>query len=66
MFAPRMDLDMHEHPAIKQNIKQLIAFGNHLIPAENGELASGLVGTGRMAEPETIMQHIRNYLLKKD
>lgn len=61
MFAPAMDLDMHEHPAVKQNISKLISFGNHLIPAENGELASGLVGTGRMAEPETIMQYIANY-----
>jgi phosphopantothenoylcysteine decarboxylase / phosphopantothenate---cysteine ligase len=61
LFAPAMDLDMHEHPSVKQNIKQLIAFGNHLIPAESGELASGLNGTGRMAEPETIMQHIANY-----
>jgi phosphopantothenoylcysteine decarboxylase/phosphopantothenate--cysteine ligase len=61
MFAPAMDLDMHEHPSVKQNIKQLIAFGNHIIPAESGELASGLVGTGRMAEPETIMHHIANY-----
>jgi len=61
IFAPAMDLDMHEHPSVKQNIKQLISFGNHLIPAENGELASGLTGTGRMAEPETIMQHIANY-----
>jgi phosphopantothenoylcysteine decarboxylase/phosphopantothenate--cysteine ligase len=61
MFAPAMDLDMHEHPSVKQNIKQLITFGNHLIPAESGELASGLFGTGRMAEPETIMQHISNY-----
>ncbi len=61
MFAPAMDLDMHEHPSVKQNIKQLISYGNHLIPAESGELASGLVGAGRMAEPETIMQHIVNY-----
>lgn len=61
MFAPAMDLDMHEHPAVKQNIKQLIAYGNHIIPAESGELASGLIGTGRMAEPETMMQHIANY-----
>jgi phosphopantothenoylcysteine decarboxylase/phosphopantothenate--cysteine ligase len=60
MFAPAMDLDMHEHPSVKQNIKQLISYGNHLIPAESGELASGLVGAGRMAEPETIMQHIFN------
>jgi phosphopantothenoylcysteine decarboxylase/phosphopantothenate--cysteine ligase len=61
MFAPAMDLDMHEHPSVKQNIQKLVGFGNLLIPAESGELASGLVGTGRMAEPETIMQHIENY-----
>jgi phosphopantothenoylcysteine decarboxylase/phosphopantothenate--cysteine ligase len=61
MFAPAMDLDMHEHPSVKQNIKQLISYGNHVIPAESGELASGLVGAGRMAEPETIMQHMVNY-----
>jgi phosphopantothenoylcysteine decarboxylase/phosphopantothenate--cysteine ligase len=61
MFAPAMDLDMHEHPSVKQNIKQLISYGNHIIPAESGELASGLVGAGRMAEPETIMQHMVNY-----
>lgn len=60
LFAPAMDLDMHKHPAIKQNIKQLTGFGNILIPAENGELASGLSGTGRMAEPETILQQIKN------
>jgi phosphopantothenoylcysteine decarboxylase/phosphopantothenate--cysteine ligase len=61
MFAPAMDLDMHEHPAVKQNIKQLVSYGNYLIPAESGDLASGLVGTGRMAEPETIMQHLANF-----
>jgi phosphopantothenoylcysteine decarboxylase/phosphopantothenate--cysteine ligase len=61
MFAPAMDLDMHEHPSVKQNIQKLVDFGNLLIPAESGELASGLVGTGRMAEPETIIQHIENY-----
>lgn len=65
LFAPAMDLDMHQHPAIKQNIEQLISFGNILIPAENGELASGLVGTGRMAEPETIVKHIASYFNKK-
>lgn len=61
MFAPAMDLDMHEHPAVQLNIEKLVGFGNLLVPAESGELASGLVGTGRMAEPETIMQHIENY-----
>jgi phosphopantothenoylcysteine decarboxylase/phosphopantothenate--cysteine ligase len=65
MFAPAMDLDMYEHQAIKNNIKQLVAHGNHLIPAESGELASGLVGTGRMAEPETIIQHVAAFFNKK-
>jgi phosphopantothenoylcysteine decarboxylase/phosphopantothenate--cysteine ligase len=60
-FAPAMDLDMYQHPAVKKNIAQLVKYGNHIIPAESGELASGLVGTGRMAEPETILQHIVNY-----
>jgi len=63
-FAPAMDLEMYQHPAVKHNISQLLAYGNHLIPAENGELASGLVGTGRMAEPETIVQHLANYFDK--
>jgi len=62
LFAPAMDLDMHQHPAVKQNIEKLLSFGNHQIPAESGELASGLVGTGRMAEPETIMQYVDRLL----
>lgn len=53
-FAPAMDLDMYKHPATRANIKKLQSFGHHLIPAEKGELASGLEGEGRMAEPETI------------
>jgi len=53
-FAPAMDLDMLQHPATKNNIDKLKEFGNHIIDAEFGELASGLVGSGRMAEPEII------------
>lgn len=59
-FAPAMDLDMYQHPTTKQNIDQLVKNGNILIPAENGELASGLVGEGRMAEPENIISFIEN------
>ena len=57
-IAPAMDLDMWKHPATERNIVLLQSYGNHIIPVENGELASGLVGDGRMAEPETILKHI--------
>lgn len=57
-FAPAMDLDMYQHPANKANIERLIGFGNVLIPAESGELASGLVGEGRMAAEENIIAAI--------
>lgn len=55
-FAPAMDLDMWQHPATQHNIQRLISFGNKLIPVAHGELASGLVGDGRMAEPEDIVK----------
>lgn len=55
-FAPAMDLDMWKHPAVQQNIRKLESFGNRLIPVGEGELASGLSGAGRMAEPEEIAQ----------
>ena len=61
-FAPAMDLDMYQHSSTKTNIKKLIANGNILIPAESGELASGLVGEGRMAEPENIISFIENHI----
>jgi phosphopantothenoylcysteine decarboxylase/phosphopantothenate--cysteine ligase len=61
-FAPAMDLDMWKHPATKRNIELLQSYGNHLIPVENGELASGLTGDGRMAEPENIIGHITGSL----
>lgn len=61
-FAPAMDLDMYVHPAVQKNIAALQHFGNHLIDAEIGELASGLNGKGRLAEPETILKHILEHL----
>lgn len=59
-FAPAMDLDMYKHPTTLDNFKKLQAFGNVMIPAESGELASGLTGEGRMAEPENIIQFVEN------
>ena len=60
--APAMDLDMYAHPTVTENLIKLKSFGNHIIPATYGELASGLVGQGRMAEPEDIMLFIENAL----
>jgi phosphopantothenoylcysteine decarboxylase/phosphopantothenate--cysteine ligase len=59
-FAPAMDLDMYQHPSTKITLETLQSFGNLLIPATSGELASGLVGEGRMAEPEDIVSFIEN------
>jgi phosphopantothenoylcysteine decarboxylase/phosphopantothenate--cysteine ligase len=56
--APAMDLDMYKHPATLENIQKLVAHGTYIIPAENGELASGLSGEGRMAEPTNITTFI--------
>lgn len=61
-YAPAMDLDMYQHPAVQHNIKLLQSYGNHLIDAEEGELASGLIGKGRLAEPETILNKIIEHL----
>lgn len=60
-LAPAMDLDMLQHPATQQNFKKLSEFGNHLINPGFGELASGLVGTGRMAEPEEIISYLEKF-----
>lgn len=54
-FAPAMDLDMYKHPSTLSSFDLLQSFGNVMIPAESGELASGLSGEGRMAEPENII-----------
>lgn len=61
-FAPAMDLDMYRHPSTTRNIEKLQSYGNVLIPAESGELASGLVGEGRMAEPENILDFLETHL----
>lgn len=61
-FVPAMDLDMYHHPSTIQNIEKLKSYGNHFIPSGSGELASGLVGEGRMAEPEEIVAFIENNL----
>lgn len=60
--APAMDLDMYAHPTVTENLIKLERFGNHIIPATYGELASGLVGQGRMAEPEDIVASIETAL----
>ncbi len=61
-FAPAMDLDMYLHPATKTSLLTLQSYGNIMIPAESGELASGLVGEGRMAEPENIVSFLEKDL----
>lgn len=57
-IAPAMDLDMYKHGSTKENLDKLKSYGNKIIPAESGELASGLEGEGRMAEPENIISFI--------
>ncbi len=64
-FAPAMDLDMYKHPSTIASFNSLKDFGNTIIPAENGELASGLSGEGRMAEPENIIAFIEADLESK-
>ena len=64
-FAPTMDLDMYKHPSTSGSFKVLKNYGNIMIPATSGELASGLVGEGRMAEPEDIVTFIENDILGK-
>lgn len=61
-LAPAMDLDMYKHPSTKNSLEKLESFGNHIIPATSGELASGLNGEGRMAEPEEIITFIKRKL----
>jgi len=64
-FAPAMDLDMYKHESTKHSFEKLNSFGNTMIPATSGELASGLVGEGRMAEPEDILAFIEADVLTK-
>jgi phosphopantothenoylcysteine decarboxylase/phosphopantothenate--cysteine ligase len=64
-FAPAMDLDMYKHPSTLASFQKLQSFGNIMIPAEDGELASGLSGEGRMAEPENIVAFLEKDLLNQ-
>jgi phosphopantothenoylcysteine decarboxylase/phosphopantothenate--cysteine ligase len=64
IVAPAMDLDMYQHPTVKKNLITVQSFGNLVIAPESGELASGLVGEGRMAEPENILNYLRDFFSK--
>ena len=61
--APAMDEDMWHHPSTQSNVDIIRSFGNTIIPVESGELASGLIGEGRMAEPQTIVNALNNFFL---
>jgi phosphopantothenoylcysteine decarboxylase/phosphopantothenate--cysteine ligase len=63
-IAPAMDEDMWHHASNQRNIQTLKSFGNHILDVNDGELASGLVGKGRMAEPEEIIAYLENYFLQ--
>ena len=65
VVAPAMDEDMWHHPSTKNNLDKIALFGNHIIPVESGELASGLTGPGRMAEPETIVSWLDSFFLQQ-
>ncbi len=64
VVAPAMDLDMYRHPSTQYNLERLQSFGHHIIAAESGELASGLEGQGRLAEPEKIVAWLSNFFSK--
>ena len=61
VVAPAMDEDMWHHPSTQKNLQTLKQIGNHIIPVEDGELASGLVGMGRMAEPESMISWLNDF-----
>jgi len=60
-IAPAMDEDMWLHPSTRANIRRVMSYGNHIIPVGHGELASGLTGDGRMAEPEDMILHLSRH-----
>ncbi len=66
VLAPAMDEDMWHHPFTQQNLQKLISIGHKVIPVEKGELASGLIGEGRMAEPETILSYIEEHFFFRE
>lgn len=65
MLAPAMDLDMYQHPAVRANLEKVASFGNSVLDAETGELASGLSGQGRMMEPEHILEQVIQFFSPK-
>ena len=65
VIAPAMDLDMYQHPTTVSNIAKLSSYGDIIIPAEKGELASGLEGEGRMAEPESLLNFLKDHFKSK-
>lgn len=65
MFAPSMDLDMYKHPSTQRNIDILKSYGNIVIEPDSGFLASGLIGKGRMEEPEIIAEFIEKYFSER-
>lgn len=65
-IAPAMDLDMFAHPSTQRNLSVLRSYGNYIIEPAAGELASHLIGKGRMEEPETIVEQVRAYFEKKN
>src|SRR5690606_30093975 len=66
LVAPAMDEDMWLHPSVQNNVQKIRSYGNILIPVAHGELASGLVGEGRMAEPENIVDHLSQYFAAQE
>lgn len=64
MIAPAMDLDMYQHPSVRENLKRLLSFGDLILDAVTGELASGLSGQGRMMEPENILEKVEEFFSK--
>jgi phosphopantothenoylcysteine decarboxylase/phosphopantothenate--cysteine ligase len=66
IVSPAMDLDMYAHQTTNQNLLKLSSYGVRVLPAEDGELASGLVGKGRMVEPETIVNYLERFFLDQN
>lgn len=66
MIAPAMDLDMYRHPATQRNLDVLRSYGNIIIEPESGELASGLIGKGRMEEPEMIVEFLKRHFQQRE
>lgn len=66
MIAPAMDLDMYQHPSVRKNLETVASFGNIILDAESGELASGLSGQGRLMEPEHILEKVIAHFLNNN